>query len=220
MPNYNLFSQFLEKLHDNNFECEFKEIERIIKGDLPPSAYAYKEWWSNNPSHPLMKVILKNGFRQIKLDLKSKKASFVRTREVLKKSTESGFSMPTVDLAWADFEITARHALEHHLSFKLASGKIDINGKTKSFDLVNKAERIVGDVKNYTITSGGNRPSAKYSVLNEYVWLMQLVEQYSGHKWTKLLVIGEDYKTAKQYAIEFDKWLDDVNIFFSQEKMA
>ena len=49
-----------------------------------------------------------------------------------------------------------------------AKREVNINGKYKNLDLVNSQKKVVGDVKNYKTTAGGNRPSAKFSTLNEY----------------------------------------------------
>ncbi len=54
MANYSKWEEYLKTQHDS-FEIEFKEIEKII-GKLPLSAYEYKEWWSNHPSHPNLKT--------------------------------------------------------------------------------------------------------------------------------------------------------------------
>ena len=78
MANYSKWEEYLKTQHDS-FEIEFKEIEKII-GKLPLSAYEYKEWWSNHPSHPLMKVSLKNGWRQTNLDLFLKKVGFHQSK--------------------------------------------------------------------------------------------------------------------------------------------
>ena len=78
MANYSKWEEYLNAKHDS-FEIEFKEIEKII-GKLPPSAYEYKEWWTNHPSHPLMKVSLKNGWRQTNLDLFLKKVGFYQSK--------------------------------------------------------------------------------------------------------------------------------------------
>jgi len=117
-------------------------------------------------------------------------------------------------MSWQFFELEARKAIEEKLNMSLSSRGLLINGKIKNFDLVNEKNKVVGDIKNFKITSGGNRPSAKFSTLNEYVWLMQLLEKYDGHKWKKLFVIGEDLKMVKMYVNEFDKWLDDIEIYF------
>ena len=116
--------------------------------------------------------------------------------------------------SWSDFELHAREAIQKELNVELSSGGVIINGKIKNFDLVNQDKRIVGDIKNYKITEGGNRPSAKFSILNEYAWLMQLLEKYDGHKWKKLFVIGEDIEMVKHYVKEFDKWLEDIEVYF------
>ena len=116
---------------------------------------------------------------------------------------------------YAEFESAARKALATHLEINLDAGKISINGKEKSFDILNKGEKIVGDVKNYRTTKGGNRPSAKFSVLNEYCWQMELVEKFGNSgKWRKLFVIGEDKDMLLQYVKEFDPWLGDIEFYY------
>ena len=115
---------------------------------------------------------------------------------------------------WQQFENIARKLIESELGIILNSGKISINGKTKDFDLLNIDEKIVGDIKHYKMTSGGNNPSAKFSVLNEYAWLMQKLEQFDNQKWKKIFVIGQDRKVVEKYISTFDLWLDDIEIYF------
>ena len=115
---------------------------------------------------------------------------------------------------WQQFENIARKLIESELNTILNSGKININGKTKDFDLLNIDEKIVGDIKHYKMTSGGNNPSAKFSVLNEYAWLMQKLEQFDNQKWKKIFVIGQDRKVVEKYISTFDLWLDDIEIYF------
>lgn len=119
---------------------------------------------------------------------------------------------------WLDFEEKARRAIEKELDVQLMSEKVNINGKFKNFDLVNLKNKIVGDVKHYKTTSGGNRPSAKFSTLNEYVWLMQLLEKFDNTKWRKLFVIGEDLEMIKKYLTEFEKWLGDIEFYYYSEQ--
>ena len=115
---------------------------------------------------------------------------------------------------WQQFENIARKLIQTELETILNSGKININGKTKDFDLLNIDEKIVGDIKHYKMTSGGNNPSAKFSVLNEYAWLMQKLEQFDNQKWKKIFVIGQDRKVVEKYISTFDLWLDDIEIYF------
>ena len=77
------------------------------------------------------------------------------------------------------FEEIARNAIQKKLGCKLNNGKLNITGKDKNFDLVNENKRIVGDVKHYSMTKGGNIPSAKFSTLNEYAWLIRLISPRS-----------------------------------------
>lgn len=116
-------------------------------------------------------------------------------------------------LDWQHFENIARKAIENELGCILNGGKININGKVKDFDLLNIDEKIVGDIKHYKMTDGGNNPSAKISTLNEYAWLMQKLEQYEKQKWRKIFVIGEDLNLVKKYISTFDALLDDIEIY-------
>ena len=96
--------------------------------------------------------------------------------------------------------------------------EVQLETVVENFDLVNSEKKVVGDVKHYKTTSGGNRPSAKFSTLNEYVWLMQLLEQSDGSEWKKLFVIGEDLEMVKQYIKEFEKWLGDIEFYYYSEE--
>ena len=102
MANYSKWEEYLNAKHDS-FEIEFKEIEKII-GKLPPSAYEYKEWWSNHPSHPLMKVSLKNGWRQTNLDLYLKKVGFHQSKNKQQVVIKKNQSTPKFKPAPIDFQ--------------------------------------------------------------------------------------------------------------------
>lgn len=122
-------------------------------------------------------------------------------------------------VAYAEFEYNARDALSEHLGVELHRDDININGKWKSFGIVNKSQRIVGAVKNYKTTSGGNRPSAKFSTINEYCWLMQMAEKYhQPGNWHKLFVIGEDKEMLLHYVNEFNPWLADIEFYYFSYK--
>ncbi len=120
--------------------------------------------------------------------------------------------------SWSDFEVKARRAIEEELKITLSGEKVNINGKFKNFDLVNIKNKIVGDVKHYKTTEGGNRPSAKISILNEYVWIMQMLEKFDGTKWRKLFVVGEDMEMIKKYIVEFEKWLGDIEFYYYSQQ--
>jgi hypothetical protein len=120
-------------------------------------------------------------------------------------------------LNWQKFENIARKSIEEKFDCILNNGKINIQGKAKNFDLLNIDDKIVGDIKHYKMTSGGNNPSAKFSVLNEYAWLMQKLEQYARQKWRKIFVIGTDLSVVEKYISIFNAWLDDIEIYFCDD---
>ncbi len=59
----------------------FKEIERLIDSDLPPSARKYRAWWSNNPSNSVCTYAwLEAGYRSSDVDLASGKLVFRKSK--------------------------------------------------------------------------------------------------------------------------------------------
>lgn len=115
------------------------------------------------------------------------------------------------------FEEIARDAIQKKLGCKLSNRKLNITGKDKNFDLVNRDKRIVGDIKHYSMTKGGNIPSAKFSTLNEYAWLMQRLEISTNQKWKKIFVIGADKSLVEKYIEMYGKWLDDIELYYCSE---
>lgn len=220
MSNYREFANFLVNLSDAEYECDFKEIEKKIGENLPNSAYLYDEWWSNSTSHPLMKQVLNIGWSKIELDLNRQHVKFRKNDGKIGNGELAHATNDTSFASWSKFETQARKAIEKELGVELVSKGIDINGKIKHFDLVNESEKIVGDVKNYATTKAGNIPVAKFSTLNEYVWQMGLLEKYSAQHWRKIFVIGEDLEMIKKYVKIFDKWLEDVEIYYFRSALS
>ena len=111
-----------------------------------------------------------------------------------------------------DPENVAREVMEKYLGVKLEKRRLNIFGKYKEFDLVNVEDAIVGDVKYYTFK--GAIPSAQFSAISEYVWLMEKLEQSSGRKWRKFIVGLGNRSTFEKYVKIYNPWLGDVEIYF------
>ena len=115
---------------------------------------------------------------------------------------------------WTSFEDGVKPLLEKYFQTFLQKEIVDIDGKGKKFDFVNRNNKVVGDAKFYSFTSSGHRPSAKFSTLNEYIWLLQKISS----SWKKFLVIGDDESLVEKYVNEFEPWIKGVSIFFSDGK--
>jgi len=109
-----------------------------------------------------------------------------------------------------------REVLSKFLGIRLVKEKLSIFGKEKEFDLVNIDARIVGDIKSYGYS--GDTPSAEFSALCEYVWLMEKLEESSGSKWRKIIAGSGNEKIFKRYAKNYHPWLGDVEIYFISDK--
>lgn len=93
MSKYQSFSEFLDKIKEPSYRCSFKDIEKIIGEELPPSAYKYDAWWSNNASHPLMKGILSIGWKKVRVDFILKEIQFER----IESKTQKVFGNPVFE---------------------------------------------------------------------------------------------------------------------------
>lgn len=85
MSKYEKFIDFLNSQPVDTITCSFKQIEDLIGERLTTSASSYDAWWSNHPSHPLMKLVLDSGWIKTKVDLEGHHVTFSR-------NTDSAFS--------------------------------------------------------------------------------------------------------------------------------
>lgn len=87
------------------------------------------------------------------------------------------------------FEELAQAVMSDHLGAPLAPGQVP--GVPKEFDLVSPDQDIVGDAKYFTLVRGQPLPPAKFSVIAEYVWLLEKTSAS-----IKFLVFGKRRQTA------------------------
>jgi hypothetical protein len=57
----------------------FDEIEKILKSELPRSAFQYRAWWSNDPTKPQSAAWLDEGWRTNAAKMTERRLAFVRT---------------------------------------------------------------------------------------------------------------------------------------------
>ncbi len=94
MGKYQKLGHFLRAQERPRIALTFAEIERIIEGRLPPSAYKYRPWWSNNASNSVMtRQWLAAGFRTQQVDLAGKRLVFVRA-PTKSPALQMGFADP------------------------------------------------------------------------------------------------------------------------------
>lgn len=80
MSKYEPLPQFLRRLRAPLQRLSFREIERILGFKLPPSAYEYEAWWSNNASgHSHARAWLDAGWQTEEVDLTDRQVTFRRS---------------------------------------------------------------------------------------------------------------------------------------------
>lgn len=78
--NYTRFTNHLNSLKDDDsISFTFEKIEKILGKSMPISAYKYLAWWSNSPTHPLMKDVLNAGWMSEKPNLHKRTVSFYKS---------------------------------------------------------------------------------------------------------------------------------------------
>lgn len=72
---------YLTQASRDVLRMKFEDIEAILQAKLPPSAYAHRPWWSNNPSNNAMtKVWLDAGYETEEVNMRERRLVFRRQR--------------------------------------------------------------------------------------------------------------------------------------------
>jgi len=63
-------------------ELTFEEVEKILEGDLPASAWQHRSWWANDSvSHVQSQQWLDAGWRVVRVNLTERRVTFARSEE-------------------------------------------------------------------------------------------------------------------------------------------
>jgi hypothetical protein len=88
MRKYEPLKNFLRTVRVSHYRVGFDEIEKLLKSNLPKTAFKRPEWWSNNDDgHSQARAWLSVGWRTEQIDLTGRKLTF-------RKVTGKGQSSP------------------------------------------------------------------------------------------------------------------------------
>jgi hypothetical protein len=78
MSRYNALADYLKRRKGSAWDASFEEIESILGGKLPQSAFRYPAWWANQtgPGHSQTAGWRSVGWRTAKLDLERRRVRF------------------------------------------------------------------------------------------------------------------------------------------------
>jgi len=113
----------------------------------------------------------------------------------------------SLKLTPSQFEEVCRVELSRRYNTHLSRGVIP--GIPKTFDFLSPDHRVVGDAKYFTMVRGEGNPSAKLSVISEYVWLLDGVE--AEHKF---LVFGNDRRVPEAWLRKHRDMVKGVEFLF------
>jgi hypothetical protein len=113
-------------------------------------------------------------------------------------------------LSPAGFERLAEQVMSRHYGVTLRHGSLP--GVPKDFDLVSADRCIAGDSKFFTLVGGERNPSAKNSVIAEYVWLLEKTK--AEHKF---LVFGNQKEVPQRWLAKYGSLVEEVEFFFLTE---
>ena len=119
MSKYQPLAIHLHQSGRNSIAMTFAEVERIIGTNLPPSAFKYRAWWSNNPMNSVItRAWLDAGYKTANVDMSKHRLIFKKVP--LAKSAEelSGKRLPLSN------DRTAETASAHSFSFSRISGAL------------------------------------------------------------------------------------------------
>jgi len=110
-------------------------------------------------------------------------------------------------LSPAQFEVLASKVLSSR--FGKALRPAEVPGVPKRFDLVSDDRSVVGDAKYYTMVGGERIPPAKFSVIAEYVWMLEKTGAAN-----RFLVFGYDDRVPIEWLARYRHLVDAVDFYF------
>ena len=82
MTKYEALEIHLRESGQDTVPMTFADIARVIGAVLPPSAFKYRPWWSNNPSNSsITHSWLKAGYKTENVDMTGQTLVFVKTAQ-------------------------------------------------------------------------------------------------------------------------------------------
>lgn len=107
----------------------------------------------------------------------------------------------------SEFEELAKKIMSNYYKTRLKRGQV--SGVPKEFDMVSQDGRIVGDAKYLTMVRGKSIPPAKFSMIAEYVWLLEKAQVSD-----KFLVFGNDRRVPERWLEKHSYLVKNVAFFF------
>ncbi len=118
---YGALSQFLASQPSSAQTCivSFAEIENLLGGKLPDSAYEYRAWWANDSSKPQAAAWSGEGWRAAAVDMSERSLTFVRTSDranqfmeffhqlIMRLKLEDGFPLSNIAPKGANWQALA-----------------------------------------------------------------------------------------------------------------
>lgn len=82
MSKYQLLATHLHQSGQDSIAMTFAKIERIVGTKLPPSAFKYRAWWSNNPMNSVItRAWLDAGYKTENVDMSRRKLIFKKSSQ-------------------------------------------------------------------------------------------------------------------------------------------
>ena len=80
MSKYAPLADHLRQSGQETLTMTFAEIEEVIGGALPQSAFNHRAWWSNNPTNNVMThAWLEAGYETVNVDMAGRTLAFVKS---------------------------------------------------------------------------------------------------------------------------------------------
>jgi len=93
MSKYSPLQEHLQDLTVREWNASFADVEKLINGILPKSAYEHQAWWSNNPTgHSHARSWVEAGWKTEDVNMSARRLVFRRLDAVIENSMAE--SMP------------------------------------------------------------------------------------------------------------------------------
>jgi hypothetical protein len=107
---YDPLNRFLRNQRTTQVPMTFSQVEQVVGGKLPPSAYRHRPWWANEASgHVHAKAWLDAGYETRQVDMQRRKLVFERAHQASRGV--AGMDEPHARFARNEDEAMASHPM-------------------------------------------------------------------------------------------------------------
>ncbi|MGI6497522.1 MAG: DUF7662 domain-containing protein [Oscillospiraceae bacterium] len=218
---YDPLKQWLIENGNEKIRISFSEIADLV-GELPPSAYKHRAFWSNTDSHSFSTAWIEAGYKAVDCDLKSQYVRFVKDSSVDPNNNQTRLRKKTVKAALIEFsnnskgKIKTRKDIVEELSTKYGHNRNSILPADYEIGLNNDLPKLFRRIDHGTYVCLGCDLTRPEAVMPPCI-TADVVSDADKEKVIKVIATKFKNGFRKSSSIDFERFKNFYNDEYGEE---